>query len=722
MTYIPHPLIFATLLNDSYMSVLEKIRNKSGLAIVVVGGALALFVISDALQSNSQLFGSNDTTVGTIDGESISLKQFEQDFERNITNYKIRSQQESIDQNTTDMIREQTWNQLVMDGLMGKEYDELGISVTNDELFDLVQGAEPHPQIKSAPVFQNPQTGQYDRTLVVRYLKDINEATTEEAVRAREQWVEFENGIAKETEAKKYTNLFKKGVYATSLEAKSLWSKRNRTVDMDVVAVNYFSVPDSSITVDEGELKSYFNKNYKKYAEKANARKLEFVTFDVIPTSEDSAAILKWVNEQVAQFAAATNDTLYVDVNSDSKFDPTPHPRSFYPEEVQDRLFSDSVGSIIGPLFAGGKYRIYKVSGVKNDSLYQMRASHILFKVENNDTAASLKKAQEVLAEIRRGADFGEKAAQYGTDGTSSRGGDLGWFTEGQMVKEFNQYVKNGNKGDMAIVKTQFGIHIVKITENKTKKNVTAGVLERSVEPSELTTNSAFNMASQFAAAVQGGKFEEAVAEKGLSKRVADYLRENDKALAGIPDAREVVRWAFNAKVGDVSDVFNIGDKYLVATLTQVKEKDKANLEDVKDRVTADFRKEKKAEQLMEKVTTAMAGTASAQDLATKLQVAVTPIVGQTLENSNIAYIGPDNTFVGTIFGSQTTGKLLGPIKGDNAIYVANIIRFTDGTSVADYTPYKAEIQGQLSQRVEYGSFEVLKDLKKVTDNRYKFY
>lgn len=706
------------------MSVLEKIRNKSGLAIVVVGGALALFVISDALQSNSRIFGGADTNVGSIDGDPISLKQFEQEFEKNLTNYKVRSQQETLDQNTIDMIREQTWNQFVLDGIMTQEYGDLGITVTNDELFDLVQGKDPHPQIKSAPAFQNPQTGQYDPALVVRYLKEINEATSEQAIEARAQWVEFETGIAKETEAKKYNSLFKKGVYATSLEAKALWSNRNRTTDMDLVALNFFSIPDSTIAADDSELKSYFNKNYKKYAEKTTARKLEFVTFDVVPTSEDSAAILKWVNDQTSQFATASNDTLYVDVNSDVKFDVTPHPRSFYPEEVQDRLFSDSIGSVIGPIFNGGKYRIYKVSGIKNDSLYQMRASHILFKVENGDTAASFRKAQEVLAEIRRGADFGEKAAQYGTDGTSSRGGDLGWFPENQMVKEFSEYVKKGNKGDLGIVKTQFGVHIVKITENKTKKTVTAGVLERAIQPSEATTNKAFNLASQFAAAAQGGseKFEAAVTEQGLSKRVADYLRENDRSLAGLPDARDVVRWAYNAEVGDISDVFNIGDRYVVAMLTQIKEKDKANFDDVKDRVTADYRKEKKAEQLSEKMTTAMSGASSIQDLATKLQVAVTPVVGQTFDNSNVAYIGPDNSFIGTAFGTTTTGKLVGPIKGDNAIYAINIFRFTDGTSVPDYAPFKAEIQNQLSQRLEYGTFEALKELRKVEDNRYKFY
>lgn len=703
------------------MSVLEKIRSKSGLAIVVVGGALALFVISDALQSNSRIFGGNDNNVGIIDGDAINVKQFEQAFEKNLANYKTRSQQANIDQNTTDMIREQTWNQLVQEGLMTKEYQDLGITVTNDELYELVQGSDPHPQIKSAPIFQNQQTGQYDRSLVVRFLKNMNESTNEAD---KAQWLEFETGLLKETESKKYNALFKKGVYATSLEAKDLWNKRNRTTDMDIVAVNYFSIADSTIAVDDGELKSYFNKNYKKYAEKANSRKIEYVTFSVVPTKEDSASILKWANDQVPQFAAAANDTLYVDVNSDVKFDTVAHPRSFYPEEVQARLFSDSVGSVIGPIFSNGKFRIYKVAGIKNDSLFQMRASHILFKTENNDTPATIRKAQQVMAEIRGGADFGEKAAQYGTDGTSSRGGDLGWFTEGQMVKEFNDYVKRGNKGDMGIVKTQFGVHIVKITENKTKKTVTAGVLERGIEPSESTINTAFNQASQFAAIAQGGaeKFEAAVVEKGVAKGVADNLKETDKSIAGMTEGREVVRWAFNAKVDDVSEVFSVGDKYIVAILTQIKEKDKANFEDVKERVTVDYRKEKKAEQLMEKVKTAMTGAATVQDIATKLQVAVTPIVGQTLENGNIAYIGPDNTFIGTIFGTKTTGKIVGPIKGDNAVYVANIIRFTDGTSVPDYVPFKAEIQNQLSQRVEYGTFDVLKEMKNVKDNRYKFY
>ncbi len=706
------------------MSILERIRSKSGLAIVVVGGALALFVISDALQSNSSLFGggNNSTDIGEIDGDPISIKQFEAKVEQNEGFYKQRVQQDALDQNTKDMLREQTWNQVVQESIYAKEFESLGITVTSDELFELIQGDNPHEQIKSAPIFQNPQTGQFDKNLVIRFLKNMNESSDEQG---KAQWLAFEDGLLKEAEAKKYSMLFKKGVYATTLEAKMAYNNRTKSAEGELVALNYFSVADSTIAADESELKSYFKKNIDKYKEKENMRKLDFVVFDVTPTSQDSADIRKWVEEQTTEFANTKNDTSFVDINSESRFDTVAHPRSYYPEELQARIFSDSVGTVIGPVFKDGKYKVYKISGIKRDSTYQMRASHILFKTEGptkQDTMNTMKKAQEVLAEIRRGADFGEKAAQYGTDGTASRGGDLGWFGDGAMVKEFNDYVKKGNKGDMGIVKTQFGIHIVKITENKTNKTVSAGVLERTVAPSQNTFNTIFNTASQFAAAAQSAEeFEKFIAEKGLSKRNAE-VRENDKALAGMQEAREVVRWAFNAKKGDVSEVFSIGDKYVVGVLTAVKEKDNANFDDVKERVTADYRKDKKAEQLIEKAKTAMAGTANMNDVAGKLQVAVTPITGQTFENANIAYIGPDNSFVGTMFGTKTTGKILGPVKGDNAVYVYKVNKINEAPAITDFSSYKAEVQQSLSSRVEYASFEALKELMKVKDNRFKFY
>lgn len=704
------------------MSILEKIRNKSGLAIVFVGGALALFVISDALQSNSQIFGgSQSNDLGVVAGEKISPKIFEQKVAINLENRRQQMGPDAkIEQGIIDMVREETWSQMVMETLMGGEYEELGIKVTNEELFDLIQGEDPHPQIKSAPIFQNQQQ-QFDRTLVIRFLKETEASTDPER---KKQWLTFEDGLLNEQQSKKYYALIRKGVYATSLEARHTFVNRSRSMDVDAVALNYFSIADSTIKVEDADLKSYMDKNQSKYAEKDNSRKLEFITFDAVASSEDTAAAQKWVSEQLVKFASTTNDTLYVDANSEVKFDPTAKSRADYPADIVDRLFRDSVGSIIGPIFKDGKYNIYKIVGTKQDTIFQMRASHILFKTENNDTAATLKKAAEVMAQIKGGADFGAMAAQYGTDGTAQRSGDLGWFKEGSMVKEFNDAVLAGKKGDMKIVKTQFGIHILKITEDKTKKLVCAGLLSRGVLPSEATTSGAYNAASQFLAnAADADAFIKTATEKNMIRRTAEYVRENDKQLGGVlQEAREIVRWAFTAKKGDVSEVFLINDKYIVATLTAVREKGKADFETVKSRLEADYRKEKKAEQLFEKATAAMSGVNSIQNLATKLQLSVTPIVGQTFDNSNVAYIGPDMKMVGTLFGTKTTGKIFGPVKGDNAVYVYAINKFTESPEMKDLTAYKTEVQNQLTQRVEYTVFETLKELKKVEDNRYKFF
>lgn len=706
------------------MSILERIRNKSGLAIVFVGGALALFVISDALQSNSRLFSGDDgTTIGEVGGETIDIKMFEAKVSENEMYYKQQQQKETIDQGTADMLRDQTWNQMVQEALLVKQYEELGIEVTNDELFDLVQGDNPHDQIKSAPIFQNKETGMFDRALVIRFLKQLQESNDQQA---QVQWVQFEDGLHREAQVKKFNTLVKKGIYVTALEAKLKFTERSASIDFEMVAQNYMNVPDTAIMDNDDELKSYFNKNTEKYKEKENGRKMDFVLFEVVPTGDDSAKIEKWVADQVEQFRTASNDTLFVDVNSESKFDTLAHPLSYYPVEVAEQLFSSPMGTVVGPVFKDGKYSIYKVSGVQFDSVYNMRASHILFKTDGltrQDTLNAKKKAQEVMDQIRKGADFAEMASQYGTDGTASKGGDLGWFREGAMVPEFNEFVKTHNKGDMGIVQTQFGMHLVKVTGDKSKKAVCAGVIERTVEPSEETIKTVYNQASQFAAAIaDDGDFDAIVADQGLTKRLADNVREGDKQMAGYAEAREVVRWAYNAKTNDVSDVITVGDKFIVAKLTGIKEKGKAEFETSRELVISDYRKDKKAEMMFEKAQKAMEGAKDLQDIAQKLQLVVTPVDAQIFENGSVPYVGPDNSFVGTLFGKPALNKITGPFKGDNGIYIYRVKKVNNAPAVTDFTSLKMELLSGLAQRFEYGSFEVLKELHGVKDNRHRFY
>ncbi len=706
------------------MAILTKIRNRSGLAIGAVGLALGLFVVSDALNSNRGWFGSGSQTnnVGEIDGETIGIKQFDDKLQYNMENFQKRTQQENLDEATRGQVRDQTWNQMLNDFMLMKEYDQLGVTISEEELADMIYGNNIHAQIKQS--FTDPNTGMFDVNIVKRNLKQITEGTDE---KMKAQWKEFEDFLVTETLQRKYATLLKKGLYATSLEAKNLYTNRTQTADVNFVALAYNTIADSSITADESDLKSYFKKNMEKFKERENSRKLEFVVWDFAPTSEDSAEVQKWAFEQVEQFKAADNDTAYVDINSDAKFNSTAKRKSDFPESVQARLFHDSVGTVIGPVFENGKYSIYKISGIKQDSVFSMRASHILIRPEgatNLDSSNAQIKANDVLKRIKGGEDFAKLAQEFGTDGTKDRGGDLGWFPEGQMVKEFNDAVKNGKKGDQFVLKTQFGYHVIKITEDKTKKMVCAGILERSVEASEKTSTTAYNDASQFAASSRDVEsFNKNMDEKKMVKRVAEFVRETDNFLPGYNEAREAVRWAFNAKVGDVSEVMTVGgDKYVIATLTMIREKGKANFDASKDRVTNDYRKDKKAEQLSEKLKLAMEGAGTLDALSKKMNQSITPIASQTFENGSIPYVGFDNSFAGTIAGTTGINKLYGPVKGDAAIYAYQVSKITPAPVMTDFNQQKAELNASLQQRVEYSYFEILKELKNVKDNRFLFY
>jgi peptidyl-prolyl cis-trans isomerase D len=703
------------------MAILTKIRNRSGIAIGFVGLALVLFLVSDALSSGNSIFNAQSNNVGTIDGDAITYKEFEMEVARQEEMLKERNQGQPIDDNTRSQIREQSWNMLVQKSLMGKEYGELGIAVSNEELNDLFAGDNIHPQVKQS--FTDPNTGVFDKNIVIQNLKQIVEKGDE---KTKKQLRDFEDYLLEDGLNRKFVALVKKGVYTTNLEAKKLYEARTKTAELNFVVMPYATIADSTIKVEESDLKSFFNKNQNKYKEKENTRKIDFVVYNFAPSKEDTAEMQNWVNTQLDLFAKANNDTQYVDANSEVRFDPTPRSRKDFPEDIVGRLFSDSVGSIVGPIFRDNKYQIYKISGVKNDTTVFMRASHILFKVEGataQDTLNSKTKAEEILAQIKSGSDFALMAAQYGTDGTKDKGGDLGWFQDGQMVPEFNKFVKAGNKGDMGIVKTQFGWHIVKITENKSTKLVTAGLLERTFKASDKTVGFAFNEASQFAAQSRSVKdFEANAAAKKLQIVSADYVRENDNFLPGYTDAREAVKWAYNAEIGDVSEVITVGDKHIIATLKSIREKGKANFEAAKARVQVDYIKEKKAEQLMAKMKEAVDGGATSLDaLSKKLNLTVTPIGNQTFENTGIAYVGQDNTFVGAVLGSAPN-NFVSSFKGDGGIYAFQVNKFNEAPAITDYSPYKAELKQPLSQKVEYGFMETLREIHNVTDLRYKFY
>jgi peptidyl-prolyl cis-trans isomerase D len=699
------------------MAVIGRIRKRVGLLIAFVGISMLLFILGDLVTSNKGILGKTSDVIGKVNGEKIRYQEFEKKVDQLVENYKSNTKTENVDANTNDMLREQAWSMIVNDNTLGKEYEKLGVACGNDELYDMITGKNPHQQIRQA--FTDPKTGSFDPQTVVRFLKDLpnrDEAT-------QKQWTSFESAIREERVAQKYKDVIKGGMYVTTMEAKNNFEETNRTADLRYVELNYITITDSTVKPEESELKAYYQAHQNDYKQPETFRKIEYVTFDITASAEDRQTIMDWILKKKDEFTAASNDTLYVNQNSDSPFDSTFHSKGTLNPIVDTVVFSASVGTIIGPYEDGGSFKVSKLTSVKmvSDSV---KARHILLKYENGDTAKTMARADSLKNVIKKGSKFADLASKYSQDpGSAIKGGDLGWFRQGQMVKPFNDACFDGKKGDLAIVQSQFGVHLIEVLDKgAASKQVQVATLERKIEPSQKTYDALYNKANQFAAANNTGElFDNACSKQGLNKRIADNIKENDKAIPGLDQARELVRWAYKSTKGEISKAFTISDKYVIAHLVGIKEKGFLTLEDVKPTVTAAVKKEKKAEMLIEKFTKLAGSATTLEDVAQKLNATVQEAEKVSLSSTFLAASGNEPRVAGNAFAMKQ-GQLSKPIKGDNGVYVIAVKSFTEIPVTKDYEANRKQILEQRKSRSDYDLFNALKEKANIEDNRGKFY
>lgn len=704
------------------MAAISEIRKKSGLLIGVIGVALVAFLLTDLLNSGNSIMGSDVNVIGEINGNKIQYKDFEERVGIAEQNYMAQNQMTSLDETSKDLIKEQVWNTYINDFIVKKEYEKLGLTVGADELTDLIMGDEPFATIAQAPIFKNQTTGAFDPGLVVNYIRSLDSDPTGEQ---KKQWLEFEKYIVDATVATKYSTLVRNGFNRTTLEAKMDFASAANSVNAKIVGLQFNLVPDSAIKYTDADLQSYLNKNAKEFETKEDVRKIDFVIFNILPSAEDSAEVKKWVEEQITNFAASTDDSAYVARNSDLAFDTGFYPRGSFPADVEDRLFSAASGEVVGPVFDNGTYSIYKVSSTKTDTVLKYRASHILIRPNSatkEDTLAAVKTANELLAKIKGGESFETLARENGSDGTKDKGGDLGWFLAKDMVEPFANAVKKGKKGDLVVVTTQFGAHVLKITEEPSNKLIRVGQLSRKIEAGTNTERDIYAAASEFAQASQDKEsFLANVDKMGLTKRVADNIKETDKNIAGITGAREIVRWVYSEeKTGKVSPILEADGKFIVAMLSDIKTKGTPKLEYVKEAVEAKVINEKKAEYIKNKIEEAMKGANTPLEIATKLGTVVNDIQGQSFANGFIQYLGSDNRILGALFGAEPN-KLIGPIKGNNGVFVIFVEKVNEAP-IGDVSNNKARLAAEVAARVESSVTEALKKKADIKDNRAKFY
>jgi len=688
---------------------------------IVIGLALGAFILGDMLNSGSKLMRPSQMEIAEIDGESVQYPEFQKKVEELSEIYKMNSQQAQIDENTWEQIREQVWQGYLQDNIIGKASEKLGITVSVDELFDLVQGANPHPIIQQ--LFKDPKTGGVDKSTIIQFLKSLETNATPEQ---KSYWLYIENQIKQDKIRSKYNNLVSKGLYVTSEEAKKSLEAKNKSANFQYLVLAYSSIADAAVTVSDSDLKEYYNKHKDEYKQD-KTRKIEYVTFEVLPSAADNAATQKWVTDSKAEFATVTDNEQYVNVNSDTRFDPSFYKKEELPATLAEWAFSAQPGEFYGPYFENNEYKLAKIDQFKMlpDSV---QASHILI---NPQTVGSAEKAKALVDSLKRnielGGNFAELAMKYSEDGSKLKGGDLGWFKRRQMVPEFEEAAFSGEVNKLYVVATRFGYHLIKPTKKgKDTNQVRIAILSRKVEPSTETYQKIYSETSKFASENQSFEaFNKAVVDQKLDKKIAT-LKESDREVAGLEQSRTLVRAAFSAEKGKVlvnnegSSIFEFGNKFVIGAMTEATEEGASSFEEAKVRVDLAVRKEKKAQMLADKLKNAASGQSDMASIASKLSTDVKDASGVNFTTFSIPAVGFEPAVIGTVC-SLPEGKVSAPIEGNNGVYLAKVTSFVTAAD-NDLKGEKTRLAQTIGYRAGSQVFESLKKVVDIEDKRAKFY
>lgn len=690
------------------MAVIGKIREKSALLLIIIGVAMLAFILGDLFQSGQSFFGG-DNSVGEIGEDKISAIDFNNQYEMAISRWELQNKTTANEQ-VRESLLEQVWNDIIREKVVVTQINELGLAVSPQELFDMIQGNEPHPQVKQA--FSNPQTGEFNPAQVLQFLKSLETMPVEN----KNQWLLFEDGIQKERISTKYFNLIKKGFYAPQAFAKRVYNEQSEKRNIKFVAKRFFTVPDSTITVTDAEKMAYYKEHKNEYKQDAS-RTIEYVKFDVTPSTIDIEEAKKWMMEAVEEFKSSTNDSAYVMFNSDVPFDANYYTKDNMPYVQDSNFFNVEVGTVSELFEEDNSFVLAKLTGSKlvPDSV---KARHILLKVAQPGDSTAYFKLDSIKNVIQKGGKFDELAKSMSEDvGSAIEGGDLGWFREGQMVPEFNDACFNGKKGDLTIVQTQFGFHLIEITAQGDKvKKIQVAKLYRSIDPSNATFDEIFAKASAFYSENSSSEsFTKATEEGDFMKRIAE-VKASDKTIAGLDSPRELIRWAYKNEKGEVSAPFQFGQSFVVAHLAEVKEEGIAPIEQVEIQVELGAKKMKKVEMFKKE----MSGFKSLEELAVKIGGQVESTADVTFSSFSVPFLGNEPRIIGVIPTLQK-GQMSVPVEGKAGVYVVYIEEVVNAPETKDFAPYKVQLEQMYSNNANQ-AYEALKNKFGVKDERYKFY
>ena len=720
------------------MSILQTIRDRAAwLVFGLIALSLIGFLLMDAFVGRSRLFGNRSTVVGTIDGQKIEYDEFERQVSGQEERYKAQGYpvNDAMQQN----IRDEVWRQMIEDALLSKDYTKLGLDVSDKEINDMLVGQDAIPDVKRA--FTDPKTGIFDSQAAaaqINQLRNVYKAGPKKGANADNRQYEaaksfFEESvpqIIKMRLREKYTSLLANSAYVPKWMLEKMNADNSQLAAISYVNTPYYTVPDSAAKITDAEIDDYVSQHKDQFKQE-ESRSIAYVTFDAAPSSADSAKIKQQLIDMSAEFARTNDPQAYLArVGSELPYADTYLGKARIQVPGKDSIFALTKGSVYGPYLDGTNYTEAKLVDEKTmpDSV---RARHILVATVDPQTqqptmddSTAKKKIDSIRNLIEKGGqNFDSVAAKLSDDpGSKTKGGDLGYFTADRMVKEFSDFAFNHKVGEKGIAKSQFGYHYIEVLDQKSfEPAYKVAYLSRKIETSPETDQAANGMASQFAGLSRDAQSFDANVQKDKLQRLnAPDIQPSELSIPGLGPNRQLVRWIYDAELGNVSEPFAVGDKYVVAVLTEINKAGIMSAAKARNVVEPILRNKKKAEQIMKKLgnpaTLDAAATASGQQVMHADSV--------LFSSSIIANVGQEPKVIGSAFDKDLTGKPASPaIAGNAGVYVIRVEKVSALSNPnADLQQQRFVQEQQQRQRISYGLTDALRKLATVEDYRGKFF
>jgi peptidyl-prolyl cis-trans isomerase D len=705
------------------MSALQFLREKAGVLVAgIIGLSLFIFVISDFFGNGrgQRIQQRKYYEIGKIGDESVSYQDFEQKVQNLLEIYKL-SGNTKIDESTTESIREQTWQQLIRERILDNQYKKLGIGVSTEEVDELVLGNNPHQIVLQ--LFTDQKTGTFNKSFLVNFLKQ-----TEVDETAKKYWLFFENEIVDDRMSTKYNSLVSKGLFVTSKQAEFDRNLAAATVDFSFIMKNYSSVSDSLVKITSEDLESYYLKHKETFKKNA-LRDVEYVTFEVVPSEEDIKQAEEWINKTKAEFSEAPDPEQFINLTADSRHVGFFTPLSEVPASLTEFVKKEDLKEVFGPYNEDGTLKLAKLLAVA-DRPDSVHVRHILLSVGQTRSLKQAKaQADSLIRLIKSGTSFNTLAITNSDDqGSAQLGGDLGWFPEGRMVVPFSNACFSGKKGDIVTAETTFGIHIIEIlAQSKSSRKYDIGIIDRKIIPGSLTNQRVYSEASQFAGTNNTyEKFNQAITEKGLTKRVANDVTPQQKTLPGLDNPRNLIISLFQTENGKIvldnnqQAVFEVGDKYVVGYCTRVQEEGIAPLKDVENDIRFIVSKDKKAELISAEFEKNKQPGKGLDDIALAMGLTVQEATQVNFRSYTVPGAGAEPALISAASASKQ-GTVAGPLKGENGVFMLAVNNAT-ASSDEDLKMLKERLSSTFQMRGSYEAYEALRKAANIVDKRYKFY